>query len=251
MRSSGYVLGILCGVLLPVSASAQKPLFWAAPNWFEVGVTYPKSAPVAQITLGCAADKYSNSVDWGDGTSTQMSTPGAEYKVTYHGETMTLIGPGTFYLYATSDKEFGPEAAENPHTASITSTLHCLDASETEHWQSTQTLHVRARAPLRAIGLSASADKPDGTTLDVKSGSAFKVRITTIDRVSLAKGHVDLKWTDPANVLVSPPTSVDMPFLYTNVEFVVQTAKTKKKQSVMLRASTIGDPLQATINIVP
>ena len=250
VRTLSGVCVVLCWALLSVPARAQKPLFWVAQNWYEVGVTYPKSAPIGQITLGCAMDRYENSVDWGDGTSDVLSTPGASYQITYHGETKTVIGPGTFNLYASADKTFAPEAAADPHTARILSTLHCLDGSE-EHWLTTSTLHVKARTALKTMELAVSPGKSAGTTLEIKGGSAFRVIIQALDRASLARIHVDLDWTDPDKVLVSQPTSVEVPFDMFNVEFVVQTAKTTRKRSVVLKASTSGTPLPATINVVP
>jgi hypothetical protein len=246
-----WVLGILCVAMLPVSARAQKPLFWIGPTWFEADVTQPKSAPVGQITLGCAADKLSNSVDWGDGTSAPLTMPpGATHQITYHGMSMTLIGPGTFNLYPSADKTFAAGAAADPFTARIFSTVHCLDGTETEQWLATATMHVKARTPLKGIELSASPDKSAGPMLDVKGGWAFKVRIKARDRSSLARIHIDLKWDDPGKALVSPPKSVDVPLDMLNVDFVVQTRATRKC-IVGLKANTIGDPVHATINVVP
>lgn len=252
MRKLTCIFFLVCGMfLLPLPASAQKPFFWIAPNWYEVGVTFPKSAPVGQITLDCAADNFTNSVDWGDQTSTQLNSPGAAYQVTYHGAKVTLVGPGTFNLYASADKTFVAEAIAYPLTPRLFSTIHCLDGTE-EHWLTTSTLHVKPRTPLKEINLSASSNwLAAGESLDVKAGSAFKVRIIARERATLAKIHVDLAWTDSAQALVSPPASVDVPLDFFEVSFVVQTAKTTKRQTILLRASTAGSPLQATINVVP
>jgi hypothetical protein len=80
------------------------PLYWVAPSAFEANVTYPMSQPVGQVTVGCPIDNYTNKVIWGDGTETALNSPGNNYKIFYKGQWITLIGPGTFLLYATSDK---------------------------------------------------------------------------------------------------------------------------------------------------
>jgi len=238
-------------------AAAQKPLYWEAPTWFEVNVPYSAALPVGQVTLGCAVDNYTNDVNWGDGTTSHLTTPGAAYKIYYNGQWITLVGPGTFTLYEAADKTFGAGSTSNPLNGELMSTLHCLNGTETEHWQTPVTLNVRPRTPLKEMELAISpsmkarGDSRAVPSIQVKGGSGVQVTIFATDKATLAKIHINLTWTDLSGVMLSPPTSVDVPYDNFAASFVVGTKKTNKTRQVKVQASTDGTPITGNISVTP
>lgn len=257
MRSLIIFLGVLLSLsFLPVSTQAQLPLYWVGPSDFEAGITFPKSVPVGRITVGCALDNYSNSIDWGDGTSSQLTTPGVAYTIFFKGLDRTLVGPGTFNLYATADKTYSAASPGNPPLpAKINSTLHCLDTGDTAFWKVDKVVHVHPRTPLHDISVTTEPPTPlppPPALVKIKGGTPFTVLIVATDHAPASNAHVKLAWKGTgASLIASAPSSADIPFSLNSVSMTLKTAKTTVAKKVTVEASTLGNPIQVSFLIVP
>lgn len=247
MRSFMMVVGAALSLsIFAVPGHAQTyPLFWVAPANFEQGVPLSKSTAVGRVTIGCTVDNYSHKVDWGDGTSNVLTTPGAAHQITHAGATRTVVDPNTYSLYADADKTYGAAVSGNPALpAKISSTLHCLDGTSTGYWTVSQSIHVYPHIPLKQI---------TATPASVKGGTNVTIAIASTTPAPPSNARVNLQWSGPgASLVLSPAASLDLPYTLDSVSQVFSTTKTRTTKTVTITANSgVGGTVRVSFQIVP
>jgi hypothetical protein len=256
MRTSPILLGALLFLSFFASPvrTQQLPLYWIAPSYFEEGVPLLKATPVGRVTIGCSVDNYTHSVDWGDGTSGPLVTPGVAHTITYNGMNVTVVDPGTYNLYATTDKTYGPAAPGNPALpAKIKSTLHCLSGTETGYWDVGDWVRVYPHTPLKQITAEPHPIAGGGALVSIKGGTGVAITIISTDRAPPSNAHVSLQWSGPgAGLVVAAASSAEIPYTLFSASPVFNTKTTAATKKVTVTANSgIGSPVQVTFQIVP
>jgi hypothetical protein len=264
-----FAAAVLTLQFLPRPVHAQStPLYWVGPVNVEEGLPIATSTPVGSITVGCALDNFGNDIDWGDHTNGTLKSPGSSYTVTLGGQQVTLVGPGTYSLYAPDDKKYGPATSGAPPlTAKITSTLHCYGATETKHWSVAAEIRVYPHTPLKelnvapgtradAASFSALKENPPlrpAGTVSIKGGTKFILTVISTDRAPPSNAYVGLAWSGTgAALVISAASSLEIPVGLFTASATFDTQKTASKKAVTVTANSgVGNPVHLSFEITP
>ena len=228
---------LVCGHV----AQAQPVETWSR-TAFEAGVTYTETDPIATDITNCTSDNFSNGVSWTEGAPLLLlKSTAVAHTIFYNGANRAVVDAGSYTLFA-SGQRYPPEMANQTVTATIVSTLHCLDATGTYLPRIPATLSITPRIPLKQVRMSARA---------VKGGTPFTVIVVITAPAGAANTRVDLKWTGATALLPGPPTHLDVPVGKTTISLVVPTIVTTTPQTIRLTASTLAQPQEVSIRVTP
>jgi hypothetical protein len=217
---------------------------------YELSVAYfnpndpnDKSNPadeIAHTTLQCPADEFSNRIDWGDGSPSEIlnrntATPKT---IRYKGASRTIIDPGRYRFYATSHVY----RQLQPYVATISTRIHCLDASRAADLLFPVPVKVHARRAVKEIQVRSPQARGGDTAL-------MKIMLTALAPSSGTR--IDLRWAGDTEFLVLPLRTVDVHPFQREVEVAISTKATTITRTVTLTATTIEPGAAASITIRP
>ncbi len=158
--------------------------------------------------------------------------------IRYKGASRTIIDPGRYRFYATSHVY----RQLQPYVATISTRMHCLDASRAADLLFPVPVKVHARRAVKEIQVRSPQVRGGDTAL-------MKIMLTALAPSSGTR--IDLRWAGDTEFLVLPLRTVDVHPFQREVEVAISTKATTITRTVTLTATTIEPGAAASVTIRP
>ncbi len=247
-RTTVLPILVVAGLFLNATAQEVMKTVWTR-TAFEVGVNYSTDEEIAKSTLSCAgngraADWYESNIQWSPPNGPVHPTKNAALHktVSYNGANRDVVFNGAYSVFW-DGHVFTQDLANKTVPAVIGIRIHCLDYNNSfADYPAPQQLKICDRVPVFKVTPNVQS---------VQGGGSFYVKVEIIRPAPESGTRIDLQWTGAgASLAPNAPKWVEVPAGSKDTTFdVITNANTSSPKSLVLAASTNGQPQQASITI--